>query len=203
MRLSKFGVRALLEDPTQEEDFMTEKFTRVYQAVLPDSDFIALDHANGSVRIGQLSHEAAKVSDVIVFSATDHIPVTHSSLVKTIENLTDSTEAGQSVTDKIREPFIVVNAVTKRKRYLKGPMAALGIHVQEVRWDDYVSQEDVPPADLEKIDRRTYLDYLRVAVKIYQKAAALPAKQPASEPIAPEEPSAQIVESTPQMAFPS
>jgi len=188
------------ENVSKQYEFATTDFVDVVDAVHPNTDALLFDTGNDDVKDGSIVLEAVRRSDVVVFTATADKPVTLAKLGSSITTyLTDLTtdenislspgrhrsEKEISTQEKTKTSLAVVSGVgrkadpesyqkyTQRLNDAGEVVGNLGVEgkFHTIPWDSYMSTNIV--ANLDKIDKQTYLEFLKLCVLMYEKAAVL------------------------------
>jgi hypothetical protein len=197
VKTNKFGLRVIAEDPVKDigigNTMKTPTYLNVKKTVEDNSDLRILDHGNDDPEIGSVVLEAARGSDVIVFTATADNPVT-------LRKLSDSLRLYQSdeplygdfdesvpehvrisTRKKVEKGIVVISRVADgedpasyRQYYnhtdIWGNQTSnsgfAGTYLT-VREDPYIGDINNVVADLDKVDRTTYRDLAKIAVSWY------------------------------------
>lgn len=197
---TQFGLRVIAEDPVTEvsldSKFSRMRFREVAGTLRQSADLVIYDTGNDNIARNSVPLEAARGSDVFVFTATDDNPGTLDALSYTMRNyLTDDSsspsegedraEAQIPTSEKAAKSIVVISRVGNKKtpqdyvpyvqhRDKRGTViGSIGFSGElfTVPEDSYVASHIV--ADLRKIQPETYRAYLELAVAIYEKAAEL------------------------------
>lgn len=203
---TQWGLRVIAEDPVSEvsldKKFGRMRFREIAETLRRNADLAIYDTGNDNVARNSVPLEAARSSDVLVFTATADTPETLEKLSYTMRRyLTDEVtkpqqEAGDDgiraegqipTAEKARRSLVVISRVGKKETaqdyvdYTK-QRDKYGTVIKDIGFDGdiivvpddpYLANKDNVVADLDAIRSETYRAYLRLAVAIYEKAAEL------------------------------
>lgn len=172
-------------------------FTRVADTFEPSLAALFFDTANEMVTEDSLVYAAAERADVVVFVATADNPGTLDGMLHTSRSFYGYVSDGNPsaddegsveevngrtgycsygiTEDKVRNSIFVISKVTKEK--LDSFESFIGIPgyngpLMSIPYDKYIGTKNVTPvADLEALEPKTYLAFLRLCVQLYKQAA--------------------------------
>lgn len=181
--------------------YAIEEFRELALTILPNVDVLILDHGNDDIQDGSVVLEATRLSHVLNFAFDVTAPITRVMLSRTLRGyntdtdevdmtLDPNTQTGRSTStlDKVAHSVVIA---TKTSPGAYTDFEALttpeeqSVHASplpkwqgtgvQVPMDDYIATvmdgETVSICDLNKIDERTYLQYLEIAVANFEEAA--------------------------------
>jgi MinD-like ATPase involved in chromosome partitioning or flagellar assembly len=199
VRPTQFGLRVIAEDPVTEvsldNKFSRMRFRQVAETLRRNADFVIYDTGNDNVARNSVPLEAARGSDVIVFTATASNPETLEKLSFTMRNyLTDDgkpsggldwTQVQLPTAQKASKSIVVISRTGSKQ----GPSDFVpyvkhrdrrGTVIGDIGFDGDILTVPEDPfvagnivANLREIQPETYLAYLELAVAIYENAAEL------------------------------
>jgi len=201
-----WGLRVIAEDPVNEVSldsrFSRRRFREISETLRRNADLVIYDTGNDNINRTSVPLEAARNSDVLVFTATADTPETLEKLSYTMRRyLTDEVtkpqqEAGDDdirmegqipTVEKASRSLVVISRVSKKETAqdyvdFTKQRDKYGTVIKDIGFDGdiivvpddpYLANKDNVVADLDAIRSETYRAYLRLAVAIYEKAAEL------------------------------
>jgi hypothetical protein len=200
VKTNRFGLRVIAEDPVKDigigNTLATETFLNVKRTILNNSDLRILDHGNDDPEIGSVVLEAARGSDVVLFTATANNPVTLRKLSDSLRlyqsDEPEETDFDPSVPEhmristrrKVENGIVVISRVgadedpnSYRQYYGNtdiwgtetGPSSFVGTYLT-VRDDPHIADINDVVIDLDRVQRVTYRDLAKIAVSWYLTA---------------------------------